>query len=71
MGDVSPYPEHYALKLVQSIAELRRQRAYAISLRAYHQNLKDHNAEEFAVSTSILRIASRTDKAAEQKKAIK
>jgi hypothetical protein len=37
-----------ALKMALSLAELKRQGAYAISRRAYYQNLKDRNADEFA-----------------------
>nr|WP_150783431.1 MULTISPECIES: aspartate/glutamate racemase family protein [Pseudomonas]NYU05671.1 hydantoin racemase [Pseudomonas sp. SbOxS1]VVO67217.1 Hydantoin racemase [Pseudomonas fluorescens] len=41
-------PNTMALKLAQSLAELKQQGAYAISRRAYYQNLKDRNAEEFS-----------------------
>ena len=41
-------PNTMALKMAQSLAELKQQGAYAISRRAYYQNLKDRNADEFA-----------------------
>ncbi|EMR47964.1 hypothetical protein [Pseudomonas putida] len=40
-------PNTMALKMAQSLAELKQQGAYAISRRAYYQNLKDRNTEEF------------------------
>lgn len=40
-------PNTMALKMAQSLAELKQQGAYAISRRAYYQNLKDRNADEF------------------------
>lgn len=41
-------PNTMALKMAQSLAELKQQGAYAISRRAYYQNLKDRSADEFA-----------------------
>jgi allantoin racemase len=40
-------PNTMALKIAQSLAELKQQGAYSISRRAYYQSLKDRNEHEF------------------------